>query len=97
MWGDESIGKIASAIRKPIMTDECTTRKLRVSYARVLMEVDVTRELQNEIIIWNPTGGSQTKRVEYEWKPPFCTSCNQVGHVCKKKEVMDKKQGDEKQ
>jgi hypothetical protein len=30
-WGEKSIGKIASAIGKPMMTDECTAKKLRVS------------------------------------------------------------------
>lgn len=50
-WGDMSIGKIASAIGNPLLTDECTSKKLRVSYARVLIEVDVTKELKQHIII----------------------------------------------
>ncbi|XP_058763772.1 uncharacterized protein LOC131637201 [Vicia villosa] len=53
-WGDKSIGKIASAIGKPVITDECIRKKLRVSYARVLIEVDVTRELKSEITIRSP-------------------------------------------
>lgn len=32
-WGETSIGKILSVIGKPLMTDVCTTKKLRVSYA----------------------------------------------------------------
>lgn len=35
-WGEKSIGKIAIALGKPRMMDECTAKKLRVSYARVL-------------------------------------------------------------
>ncbi|XP_058741549.1 uncharacterized protein LOC131613926 [Vicia villosa] len=85
-WGDQSIGKIASAIGKPLMTDECTTKKLRVSYARVLIEVDVTQELRQHITIGNPRGEKMIQQVEYEWKPPFCKSCNKVGHECKQKE-----------
>lgn len=46
-WGDKSIGKIMSVIGKSLMTDECTTKTLRVSYARVLIEVDVMTELKN--------------------------------------------------
>lgn len=46
-WGDKSIGKIMSVIGKPLMTDECTAKTLRVSYARVLIEVDVMTELKN--------------------------------------------------
>lgn len=66
-----------------MMTDECTIKKLRVSYARVLIEVDVTKELKNEITIRNPQGGKMTQRVVYEWKPPFYSKCNKVGYVCK--------------
>ncbi|XP_058760792.1 uncharacterized protein LOC131634153, partial [Vicia villosa] len=84
-WGDKSMGKIASAIGKPIMTDECTARKLRVSYARVLIEVDVTVELKDEIMIRDGDSGKMAQRVEYEWRPPFCTKCNKVGHTCKTK------------
>jgi hypothetical protein len=79
-WGEKSIGKIASAIGKPMMTDECTAKKLRVSYARVLIEVAVTIELTNYITIRDPKGNKVLQQVEYEWKPPFCTKCNKVGH-----------------
>ncbi|XP_058777012.1 uncharacterized protein LOC131651365 [Vicia villosa] len=89
-WGEKSIGKIASAIGKPLMTDECTTKKLRVSYARVLIEVDVTKELKNYITIRDPTGEKLMQQVDYEWKPPYCTQCNKVGHVCKSKTEKSK-------
>lgn len=42
LWGEQSLGKIGSAVGNPLFTDECTTVKLRVSYARLLVEVDVT-------------------------------------------------------
>ncbi|XP_058759242.1 uncharacterized protein LOC131632512 [Vicia villosa] len=84
-WGDKSIGKIASAIGKPLMTDECTARKLRVSYARVLIEVYVTVALKEKIVIRDETEGKLTQRVDYEWKPLFCVKCNKVGHICRVK------------
>ncbi|CAJ2631967.1 unnamed protein product [Trifolium pratense] len=91
-WGEKSIGKIASALGKPMMTDECTAKKLRVSYARVLIEIDVTTELKNCITIRDPKGNKIQQRVEYEWKPPFCTKCNKVGHECKVNKQQTKKQ-----
>ncbi|XP_058762303.1 uncharacterized protein LOC131635682 [Vicia villosa] len=90
-WGPQSIGKIASAIGKPIMTDECTAKKLRVSYARVLIEVDVTQELKHQILIRGPQGEKMIQQVDYEWTPPFCKSCNKVGHMCKAKEEIPRK------
>lgn len=43
--GVKSLSKIGSAIGNPFVTDECTTNKLRVFYARMLVEVDITQEL----------------------------------------------------
>lgn len=63
-----------------MMTDKCTTNKLRVSYARVLVEVDVSVELKEEIIIRDPRGSKLIHKVKYEWKTPFCKKCNKVGH-----------------
>lgn len=51
LWGANNMSKIGSAIGVPLVTDECTTNKLRISYARILAEVDFTKELTNEIAI----------------------------------------------
>lgn len=45
LWGYRSIGKIASAIGKPLFADDCTDQKLRVSYPKVMIEVDVKKDL----------------------------------------------------
>lgn len=45
-WGENSLGKIASALGKTLITDECSSKKLSVSYERVLIEVDFTMELR---------------------------------------------------
>ncbi|XP_058768386.1 uncharacterized protein LOC131642116 [Vicia villosa] len=85
-WGETSLGKIASAIGKPLMTDECTAKKLRVSYARVLIEVDVTKVLKKSVAIRDPKGIKTNQDVEYEWEPAYCKKCDKVGHICKEKE-----------
>lgn len=90
LMGDRSIGEIASAIGKQLLTDECISKKLSVSYARVLIEVDVTKELKHQITIRDPARDKVTQHVEYEWKPPFCTQCNKVGHMCKPKNEKPK-------
>lgn len=83
MWGDSSLGKIGSVIGTPLYTDECTTEKLMVSYARILVEVDVTQKLHDEIVI-NFEGEERNQKVEYEWRPKYCEVCQKVGHVCRK-------------
>lgn len=41
-WGEESLSRITSVLGVPLLADECTTSQLRLSYARVLVEIDIT-------------------------------------------------------
>ncbi|XP_058757171.1 uncharacterized protein LOC131630409 [Vicia villosa] len=82
LWGASSLNKIGSAIGSPLVTDECTTHKLRVSYARILVEVDITKKLPDEIFIKDNYGVRRKQEIEYEWRPKFCDRCQQMGHQC---------------
>lgn len=42
LWGAKSLSKISSALGTPLMTDEYTTNRYRISYARILVEIDMT-------------------------------------------------------
>lgn len=75
---------MASAIEIPTMTDECASKKLRITYARLLNELDITTELKESIYICDPQGNRLLQKVEYEWRLAFCKKCNRVGHNCEK-------------
>ena len=100
LWGERSLNKIGSAIGTPMVTDECTTHKLRVSYARMLVEVDITRKLVEEIAIKDKDGRKIMQPIEYEWRPKFCDKCQKIGHQCgngvKKKKWQPKPQQERK-
>ena len=100
LWGERSLNKIGSAIGTPMVTDECTTHKLRVSYARMLVEVDITRKLVEEIAIKDKDGRKMMQPIEYEWRPKFCDKCQKIGHQCgnrvKKKKWQPKPQQERK-
>ncbi|XP_058784538.1 uncharacterized protein LOC131659349 [Vicia villosa] len=83
LWGAKGLSKIGSAIGVPLVTDECTANKLRVSYARILIEVDVTKEMVKEIAIKDCEGRKLMQPVEYEWKSLYCERCQCIGHKCK--------------
>lgn len=80
--GAKSLSKIGSTLGTPLLTDECTTNMLRVSFARILVEVDITQELKKDIIIKVSEGRKLVQHVEYEWKPMFCEKCHKVGYKC---------------
>ncbi|XP_058726331.1 uncharacterized protein LOC131597664 [Vicia villosa] len=82
LWEERSLNKIASVIGALLVTNECTTHKLRVSYARVLVEVDITQKLLDEITITDNEGKKRKQTVEYEWRPKFCERCQKISHQC---------------
>ena len=82
LWGAKSLGKIFSILGKPLVTDECTAKKLRISYARVLIEVDITQPFKESIKIKDGKGGSIVQPVEFEWRPLFCDKWQLLGHSC---------------
>ncbi|KAG5575957.1 hypothetical protein H5410_056091 [Solanum commersonii] len=48
--------RIASAIGKPIYAYECITKQTTISYARMLIETNVTKPLPKEITVHDPNG-----------------------------------------
>lgn len=70
-WTSDSLSRIGSLLGVPICADECTTRQPRISFARLLIEMDVTKELPKSIAIQDPTGTIITQEVVYDWLPHF--------------------------
>ncbi|XP_019233757.1 PREDICTED: uncharacterized protein LOC109214304 [Nicotiana attenuata] len=79
-WAEKNLGRIASLLGKPICTDKLTAQCERISYARVLIEMDIIQPLLDEILIEKPDGNSWMQRVDFEWKPKLCLDCNKFGH-----------------
>ncbi|KAH0644840.1 hypothetical protein KY284_032724 [Solanum tuberosum] len=55
-WNSVVLSKIGSSLGKPLYADECTTLASRISFARILIEMDVTRPLPKIIKIQDPKG-----------------------------------------
>lgn len=82
LLGPDSLSRIASCLGKPLYADECTTRQMRVTFSRVLVEVDVTQDIPATIEVRDPTGRSFEQLVAFDWKPLFCQTCLKLGHDC---------------
>ena len=81
-WGEETLSRIVSAVGVPVLADECTMNQRKVSYARVLVEVDITQEFVKEISVQDNAGREFTQKAILKWQPFFCRKCNKVGHEC---------------
>ncbi|KAL0337536.1 UNVERIFIED_CONTAM: hypothetical protein Scaly_2028700 [Sesamum calycinum] len=79
-WHPNALGKIGSRLGTPIAMDSLTMRMERVSYARILVEVDASKTLVDHVEFKMPNGVTRRQPVVYEYTPKFCTECNRFGH-----------------
>ncbi|XP_019235016.1 PREDICTED: uncharacterized protein LOC109215406 [Nicotiana attenuata] len=56
-----------------------TVEMEKVSYARVLVEADVSHPLPDSFEMQTPKGVIN-QQIEYDWKPNFCFGCIRFGH-----------------
>ncbi|XP_070053974.1 uncharacterized protein [Nicotiana tomentosiformis] len=87
-WENRSLSRISSGLGIPLYVDVCTTQVYMISYARVLVEMDVTKELPRFIKVTDPNRREFIQEIAYDWVPEFCTKCMQVGHKCKVDEQL---------
>lgn len=98
-WSVEALSKVASAVGKPIHTDNFTANADRISYARILVEVDVSQPLPDMMVIETPSG-PRDQPIDYDWKPKYCNDCLKFGHTsdeCWYKETQEEDENDDGQ
>ena len=49
----------------------------------MLIEVDVTKAIPQQITVADPSGRTFVQEVVMEWKPQYCDKCQKIGHQCK--------------
>ncbi|XVF02788.1 hypothetical protein REPUB_Repub04eG0204400 [Reevesia pubescens] len=75
-YDNEVLMKMGNTIGKALMIDRNTIAALRGRYARMCIEVDLTKPLVPKIFI-----GGRWQRVEYEGLGMLCFECGKFGHV----------------
>ncbi|GAB2278371.1 hypothetical protein Dimus_013056, partial [Dionaea muscipula] len=80
----ECLEVIGSQIGTPIMTDKLTHTLERVSFARMLVEVDLSQPMISDIVIKLPGNIIHTQLIKYEKRPLFCSQCWSIGHDASK-------------
>lgn len=80
-WSPVCLSQIASVIGKPIQCDQLTSNLGRMSYARVLVEIDLLEELRHNVKISLPEGSTLLQKIVYETLPKYCNFCHVLGHT----------------
>lgn len=89
-WSSTALSKIASVIGRPLFADPYTTEKTRISFARVLIDIDISKDIPSFVKVNTPYG-EKVVTVDYEWMPHFCSHCDVIGHSlskCRKNKVV---------
>ncbi|XP_074283816.1 uncharacterized protein LOC141608352 [Silene latifolia] len=84
MWSEKVLSKMASVVGKPLFADLPTTFKSKLSFARVLVEVDVAGTLPTSVTLSSPYHGEVEQRIIYEWLPYYDPLLRKLGHVKEK-------------
>lgn len=71
---------ITSFVGRPLAIDQMTNRRVRMDYARVLVEIDQKAEHPVEIPIILPGGVIVKQKIVYEWQVQRCGACGLVEH-----------------
>ncbi|KAL0336214.1 UNVERIFIED_CONTAM: hypothetical protein Sradi_4833300 [Sesamum radiatum] len=80
-WHPSTLGKIGSRLGMLIAMDSLTMKMERVLYALILVEVDASKPLVNQVDFMLPNGVMRKQQVVYEFTPKFCTDYNRFGHL----------------
>jgi len=80
-WSIKCLSKIASVLGKPVQSDMLTSTMSRLSYARVLVEVNLLSDLPYSVEVSLPNGSLLHQQVVYETLPRFCKHCKILGHL----------------
>lgn len=75
------LSKIASVLGKPLQWDASTNSMSRLSFAKVLIEVDLLADLPNSITFILPNGIPLSQFVVYGTLPKLCPQCRLTGHT----------------
>ncbi|KAL1536322.1 hypothetical protein AAHA92_28995 [Salvia divinorum] len=72
-----AIGKLLGT---PIQIDQATAMKTRLFFARICVEIDITKAPTEEIVL-NLCGTETILHVRWDKIPPYCYECRHVGHL----------------
>nr|GEY14480.1 hypothetical protein [Tanacetum cinerariifolium] len=90
-YSEVGLSLITTQIRKPIWLDTYTSNMClnswgRSAYSYALIEISADEVLKEDLVIAIPIGKNRghslvTINIEYEWRPPMCSTCLIFDHV----------------
>lgn len=79
-WDHQTLFEIAKGVGTPIKLDPRTQNRSVGLYARILVDVDLSRPLLTRLRVNRENGDTVVLGVDYESVPVICAACNNIGH-----------------
>ena len=80
-WSNDLLSRIANTCGVPLFTDQCTSFRSMLSYARILIEMDLHAPFPKSVTLEDENGYQFSQQIVYEWMPEVCSNCDEVGHT----------------
>jgi hypothetical protein len=78
-WRERTLKEIASAVGTPIDIDGPTRNRTFGHYARILVDVDLSKKIYDEVLVERDDFAFMVE-IQYERLPLFCRHCYSIGH-----------------
>ncbi|KAH0738078.1 hypothetical protein KY290_036783 [Solanum tuberosum] len=78
-WSIQELSNVDGAMGQPLHTGNFTANVEKISFANILIEVDVSEPFPDMIVIETPSG-PWDQPVECDWRPKYCNECLKFGH-----------------
>ncbi|KAF5206115.1 hypothetical protein FRX31_004300 [Thalictrum thalictroides] len=79
-WDYECVMSIAKGVGCPIGVDKVTAERELGFYANVLIDLDLSKSLPNQILVEVDDGEEFLQEIAYPALPKFCPHCQAIGH-----------------
>ena len=79
LFDQSALFTIGKLLGTPIQVDRATADKTRLSFARICVEIDITKPPPEEIIL-DICGRETVQQVKWGKIPSYCRECKHVGH-----------------
>ncbi|XP_010527501.1 PREDICTED: proline-rich receptor-like protein kinase PERK8 [Tarenaya hassleriana] len=80
LFSTDSLSRIVTTVGNPLYLDRQTSAKENVTVARIFIDVNLRCQPPRNIMVTLPDGQEHLIDISYDWLPPRCEQCSELGH-----------------